>query len=154
MPRSACWLLLPWILLSGMPAAGIITRSFLDTPGDVADVEVVGNLAFVADGAAGLRVLDVSDPASPSEIGALDTPGLATDVEVVGDRAYLADGPGGVRRVQITPAAAPREDGFLATEDPALAIAVGSRYACVALGEAGLLVVDVSGGTLIARASS
>jgi hypothetical protein len=153
MLRSACWLLLPWILLSGMPAAGIITRSFLDTPGDVADVEVVGNLAFVADGAAGLRVLDVSDPASPSEIGSLDTPGLATDVEVVGDRAYLADGPGGVRRVRITPAAAPREDGFLATEDPALAIAVGSRYACVALGEAGLLVVDVSGGTLIARAS-
>jgi hypothetical protein len=153
MLRSSRWLLLPWILLSGMPAAGIITRSFLDTPGDVADVEVVGHLAFVADGAAGLRVLDVSDPAAPLEIGALDTPGLATDVEVVGDRAYLADGPGGIRRVRITPGAAPREDGFLATEDPALAIAVDSRYACVALGEAGLLVVDVSGGTLIARAS-
>jgi hypothetical protein len=153
MLRSSCWLLLPWILLASAPAPGLITRAFLETPGDVGDVEVVGDLAFVADGVAGIRVLDVSNASAPREIGFLDTPGLAVDVDVVGDRAYVADGVGGVRRLDVESAPLLREDGFLATDRPAIAIAVGDRYACVALGEEGLLVVDVSGPTLVAEAT-
>ena len=33
----------------------------IDTPGEAWDVELRGGLAFVADGSAGLRILDVSD---------------------------------------------------------------------------------------------
>ncbi len=41
----------------------------LDTPGYAYDVEVVGELAYVADRDSGLRVIDVSNPAAPVEIG-------------------------------------------------------------------------------------
>jgi hypothetical protein len=33
----------------------------IDTPGEAWDVELAGGLAFVADGSAGLRILDVAD---------------------------------------------------------------------------------------------
>ncbi|MCP4845631.1 MAG: hypothetical protein GY901_11100, partial [Actinomycetia bacterium] len=65
--------------------------------------EVAGDRAYVADGISGLRVIDVSNPALPVEIGALDTPGLAYDVEVVGDLAYLADGNSGLRVIDFGP---------------------------------------------------
>ncbi len=39
------------------------------------DVAVVGGLAYVADYYEGLRIIDVSNPEQPVEIGALDTPG-------------------------------------------------------------------------------
>ena len=48
-------------------------------PGDVA---VVGDRAFVADGSSGLRVVDVSDPGSPSEVTGLPATGPAHQVEV------------------------------------------------------------------------
>lgn len=46
----------------------------LDTSDIARDVEVVGDLAYVTDHISELRVIDVSNPASPVEIGALDTP--------------------------------------------------------------------------------
>ena len=33
-----------------------------------------GDLAYLADGAPGLRILDVGQPSAPTEIGSLDTP--------------------------------------------------------------------------------
>jgi hypothetical protein len=41
------------------------------------DVYVSGNYAYVADGYAGLRVIDVSNPSNPREVGYFDTPGYA-----------------------------------------------------------------------------
>jgi hypothetical protein len=37
------------------------------------DVSIDGHYCYVADGVAGLRILDVTDPTRPSEIGAIDT---------------------------------------------------------------------------------
>jgi hypothetical protein len=45
----------------------------------------------VADREAGLRVVDVSDPAQPVEVGFYDTPGHAYDVAVTGEYIYVAD---------------------------------------------------------------
>jgi hypothetical protein len=53
---------------------------------------VAGNHAFLADGGAGLRVVDVSDPTEPREVGFYDTPGSACGVAVSGNNAYLAAG--------------------------------------------------------------
>jgi hypothetical protein len=41
---------------------------------------------------AGLRVIDVSNPSSPREVGFYDTPGNARGVAVSGSYAYVADG--------------------------------------------------------------
>ncbi len=60
-----------------------------------------GNLALLADGTGGLRVVDVGDPTGPVDLGAIDTPGIAADVAAVGDLAYVADGAGGLLVVEV-----------------------------------------------------
>ncbi len=45
----------------------------LDTPSFAYDIEVVGELPYVADGVAGLRIIDVSNPAEPVEFRARGT---------------------------------------------------------------------------------
>jgi len=54
-------------------------------PEVVGGVAVDGDYAYVADGGGGLRIVDISDPASPTEAGYYDTPGYADGVAVVGD---------------------------------------------------------------------
>ena len=46
-----------------------VTQPF---PHFVEDIAVSGTLAYVAAGGAGLRVVDISDPTSPLEVGAWD----------------------------------------------------------------------------------
>ena len=55
-----------------------------------------GQRAWVADGKAGVQVLDVSNPAAIAPLGAYDTGGFAWDVQVVGRRIYVADGSSGL----------------------------------------------------------
>jgi len=50
---------------------------------DARDVHVVGGYAYVADGYAGLKVIDVSDPTSPRIVGSVDTDDYADGVYVV-----------------------------------------------------------------------
>jgi hypothetical protein len=59
-------------------------------------VAVSGSHAYVAWSFDGLRVIDVSDPFSPVEVGHSDTPGDATDVTVAGGRLYVADSMAGM----------------------------------------------------------
>lgn len=63
-----------------------------DTPGDARRVTVAGAVAYVADGPAGLRILNVANPAQVTEVGHLDPPvsGAQThSVAVQGRRAYV-----------------------------------------------------------------
>jgi len=72
-------------------ASALITVGTLDTLDYAWEVEVVDDLAYVADGASGLRVIDISDPTLPVEIGALDTQSSVYGIEVVGDLVYVMD---------------------------------------------------------------
>jgi hypothetical protein len=132
-------------------ALSLITVGALDTPGDANDVAVVGTLAYVAgidldplgDPISGrLGVIDVSNPASPVELGALDTPGNAHDVEVVGDLAYVADGSSGLRVIDVSNPAFPMELGALATSHFAGDVEVVGDLAYVADGSSGLRIID------------
>jgi hypothetical protein len=72
---------------------------------------VVGNLAYVADNLSGLRVIDVSNPAAPVEVGAFATPDVAQDVEVVGDLAYVSANSAGLRVIDVSNPTSPVELG-------------------------------------------
>ncbi|MDI6756244.1 MAG: hypothetical protein QME78_17875 [Thermodesulfobacteriota bacterium] len=76
------------------------TVGYYDTPGYAYGVAVSGNYAYVADGGSGLRIINISDPATPTEAGFYDTPGYAMGVAVSGDYAYVADGDAGLRIYQ------------------------------------------------------
>lgn len=110
----------------------------------VEGVAVSGSYAYVADGPAGVRIIDVSDPSTPTEVGSCDTPGRARDVVVAGSHAYVADYDGGLRVLDVSDPAAPGEIGFCATSGKALDVAVSGGYAYVADWDGGLRVIDVS----------
>jgi len=73
----------------------------LDTPGSANGVVVVDGLACVADDAVGLRVIDVSDPATAEQVAILGTPSFTLDVFLAGEFAYVADSFSGLRVVQV-----------------------------------------------------
>ncbi|HAV42926.1 TPA: hypothetical protein DCX15_02785, partial [bacterium] len=50
----------------------------------------------------GLRIIDVSNPRSPKEIGYYDTPGYASGVYVLGNYTYVADGGSGLWILNFT----------------------------------------------------
>lgn len=111
--------------------------------GYLESLRFAGDTAYIAE-RSGLRIVDLSNPAIPSEIGFFDSTGETFDVEISHNRAFLANGTSGLELVDITnPASQTRLGGF-ATPDPAMDIAVQGNYAFVAAKRAGLLVVDVS----------
>ncbi|MBK8129377.1 MAG: hypothetical protein IPK53_10815 [bacterium] len=55
------------------------------------DAAVTGNYAYIADRDTGLRVVNVSDPAAPVEVGLYDMLGYAQNVGIAGSYAYVAD---------------------------------------------------------------
>jgi hypothetical protein len=76
------------------------------------DVDVVGNLAYVANYRSGLRIFDVSNPKVPVEIGALDTRTKMSSVKVVDNLAYVVDD-FGLRIIDVSNSAFPVELAML-----------------------------------------
>lgn len=60
-----------------------------DTPGNAYYVEVQGSYAYVADFNGGLRIIDVSNPSSPFEVGYCDSTSSSIHVSVEGLYAYV-----------------------------------------------------------------
>lgn len=118
--------------------------SFVSIPGFANNVDVSGDLAFVAAGAAGLHVLDVADRRAPRIIATLDTAGNANDVRVVGPRVYVAGGAAGLQIIDVTNPAAPALLGTLDTSGTANDVMVVGNLAYVADGTAGLKIIDVT----------
>ena len=77
---------------------------------------VAGSYAYVADGDRGLRIINISNPAAPTEIGFYDTPGICLTVWrwPVTMPMSLMDW-SGLRIIDISNPAAPTEVGFYDT---------------------------------------
>jgi len=123
----------------------LVTRAGgLDTSGNAAGVWVAGGVAYVADGTAGLQVVDISDPAAPKRLGGYNTSGTAWAAHVAGGIAYVADGTAGLQVIDVSNPAAPTRLGGYDTSGVASAVQVVGTIAYVADGDAGLQVIDVS----------
>jgi len=105
-------------------------------------VYVSGKYAYVADGDKGLKVIDISDPTSPTIVGTCDTY-WADGVYVSGKYAYVADGDKGLKVIDISDPTSPTIVGTRDTSY-AEAVYVSGKYAYVADGNAGLKVIDIS----------
>jgi hypothetical protein len=57
---------------------------------------------FVADGAAGLKILDASDPFAPQVVRSIPTTGPAQELAVIGDLLVVASGSGGMDVIDVT----------------------------------------------------
>ena len=110
--------------------------------GPATDVQVDGNLAYIAAGNAGLVIYDFSDPAAPRRLGGYDTKEWASGIALSGNLVFLACGAEGVHIVDVSNPAAPVRVGRFESSRYANSIAVVGSYAYVAGN--GLVVIDVS----------
>ncbi len=106
-------------------------------------VAISGNYAYVACGASGIKVINISNPAAPVIVGTYDSPGWAQSLTISGSYAYLADSSQGLRIVNISDPAAPFSVGFVDTPSTAKDVAVVGTIAYVA-DNTSLQIVDVS----------
>lgn len=118
--------------------------TFIDIPGYANNVDVDGNFAYVAAGATGLQVIDISEHSTPVIVGSLDTSGNANDVKVVGQVAYIADGEAGLRIIDVENPLAPIPLGTVNTPGLAQDVTISGNMAFVADGGGGLQIIDVS----------
>jgi uncharacterized delta-60 repeat protein len=117
-------------------------------PGASYSVEVVDNLAYVANGENGLQILDVSDPDRPVRLGVAPTSHPAYRVQVVGHLAYVADTGAGLQILDVSDPAAPvRLSDFFPSgtaESGAFGVQLVGQLAYLACRQGGLQIVDVS----------
>ena len=121
-----------------------VAQKAVTLPGYGNNVDVQGDLAYVASGGAGLQVLDVSNRENPQIIGEFDTPGIAIDVKVSGDIAYLADGGSGIHLLDVSDPAAPLLRSSLDTANNAQDLVVQGDFVFVADGSAGIEIINVA----------
>lgn len=108
------------------------------------NVDIAGSYAYVAGGAGGLFVVDVSNPDSPFIVTSLDTPGTSIDVKVSGNNAYIADGSSGLRIIDVSAPSVPLELGFVDTPGIAQDLVKRDNLVFVADGTSGLQIIDVT----------
>jgi hypothetical protein len=121
--------------------------------GHAYSVAVSGDYAYVADYYLGLRVVSISDPAHPAEVGRCPTPDTPYGVAVSGRYVFVADDDSGLRVISVVDPASPVEVGYYETPGYAFGVAVSGDYAYVAAQAAGLQILQFYGGGVEEKAS-
>jgi len=91
-----------------------------------------------------LRIINVSDPSNPYEVGYCDTPDWAWGVVISGSYAYVADCESGLRIINISDPSNPYEVGYCDTPGYANGVVVVDSLAYVADQIGGLRIVNVA----------
>lgn len=126
----------------------------LTTSSVVNDIALAGNYAYVADGENGLVVVDITNPALPTIVGAYAySSGSAYGVALAGNYAYIAYGNTGLIIVEIANPAAPAFEGRYDTSY-AKNVALSGNYAYIADDTSGLITVDITNPAAPISASS
>ncbi len=110
----------------------------------ISDIFINDNYAYVADGWDGLRIIDISNSASPVEVGSFASDDLALDVFVDGNYAYLANDLAGLRILDVSNPTSPVEVGRFDTEGNTEGVFVVGNYAYIADGDFGFRILDIS----------
>lgn len=131
---------------------------YFDTYGTACDVHVSGNYAYVAEGyeapppapppLPGLRIIDVSDPQNPFQVGYFNTgrAGWTTGVYVQGNYAFITVSGGcltGLRIIDISDPQNPYVIGYFNTAHGLYSLWFRDQYV-YANGTADLVVIDAS----------
>ena len=120
----------------------------LDTLGSAGDVSLSadGNTAYIANGTAGLRIINVSNPSAPALTGTFDTSASGVTLSADGNTAYVTRYSGGLQIIDIGEPSNPTLIGALDTFGHAndVTLSADGNTAYIADGTAGLQIIDVS----------
>ncbi|MFV2055650.1 MAG: Ig-like domain-containing protein [Thiohalomonadales bacterium] len=107
--------------------------------GNPKKVAIQGKYAYIAADSI-FSIVDISDPANPSQKAYLDMPGIAYDVAISGDYAYVADG-SSLRIINISDPTAPVETSVDTENAFYGSVTVRGNYAYVT--DYGLRIIDI-----------
>jgi hypothetical protein len=129
-----------------VPATPTTSSFFAAVPaptGSAFSTAYANGKAYVAYGSAGLRILDVSAPASPALLATLPLAGESRGVVVKGSTAYVAAMDGGVHVVDVTNGSVPVKLSTIVTSR-ARGIALSGNQVYVATRDSGLVILNVT----------
>lgn len=115
-----------------------------DTPGTALAVAAKDNHLFVADGAAGLQIINVTDPAFPVTVHTVSATADARDVVTNGNLAFVAAGNSGLQIVDISDPGSAFILGSADASGFASGVFVQDDLAFVAVQDSGLRIFDVT----------
>lgn len=115
----------------------------LDLIGEGYGVVVRDSYAYVANGAAGLAVIDISQPAVPRLVGSTAAV-YGNSVAVQGNYAFVADEYRALKIFEISDPALPRLVANYPTSQSAVGVTVSGQYGYVAIFQGPILILDIS----------
>jgi parallel beta-helix repeat protein len=129
-----------WIVDVSDPANPMHVGTFHDPDSNSLDVTVKGSLAYLADGG-NFRILDVSDPTQPAELGST---GYFSNYEVAvqNDVAFIAAGIEGIMAVDVSNPDQPVQLGNFDTMGYTTGIATDDSYVYAGDGTNGVLILQ------------
>jgi hypothetical protein len=119
----------------------------LSIPGSSSDIHVSENYAYLCSGGWGLRIIDISDPTNPYEVGFFDTSNClfsAKGVYVFGNYAYVAGGLAGLYILDVSDPSNPQMLGVYDSVSDVNEVYFSDGYAYLTDGYHGLRIIDVS----------
>ncbi|MBI3632236.1 MAG: DUF5011 domain-containing protein [Candidatus Vogelbacteria bacterium] len=100
-----------------------------------------GKYVYVADGTAGLQIVNALDD---SIVGSYDTNGTSYNVKVAGNYAYVADGSNGLVVLDVSNPVSPVLVGTYTSSGTVYDVSISGKYAYIT-GTAGLETIDING---------
>jgi hypothetical protein len=97
----------------------------------ISDTEIENDYLYALTGETGLRVLDISDPENPIEIGSYLSSYQMIDIIILGELAYITEHESGLRILNISDPSNPVEVEFYASQEDLYNINVFGDYAYV-----------------------
>ncbi len=125
------------------PAAPVLLGQ-LALKGQLEEIVVIANLAYIACGTQGMIIADISTPSNVTIVSHLQLPSEAIGISIVDFYAYIADVDGGFVIVDISDPESPFQTSTFPVNQAALGVDVQDSIAAVACGYGGLYFVDVT----------
>jgi hypothetical protein len=141
--RILGWALAILSLTTGVRAQGQNVEVVGQIGGLCYGVHVQGHYAYIGEGP-NLRILDVSNPASPVPVGGVLLPDFVQDVYVSGNLAYVANFAHGLQIIDVSDPMRPLLRGSYSTWGALNGVHVSGNLAYVTESFGGLLIIDVS----------
>lgn len=125
--------------------AVLFTYFYFSRPlGDAVDILAVNNLAYLASGKTGVRVVDISQDGEYKEVSGFNTSGFAAHLLLEGNLIFVADGKSGLQILDTSTPSSIKKIGQLDTEGYASDLVLIGKNIFVADGEKGVQIIDVS----------
>lgn len=124
------------------PVLPELTGTYQQSSYSANDVFVVGNYAYLSIPQTGFRIVDISDPTTPTMVGHM-TLSFPYSVSVQGNYAYLTS-LSGLHIINITNPASPSQIGFYNTSGLAMDAMVMDGLAYISVATFGLRIVNIS----------